>query len=278
MQKWSDMPAENLLVILIIVVVVGFVVIWLLLSRSGGMKNKTVIKGDNNRVINQQIDNSVRQMQIHVEARVQTPAAASPPQTSNDGANEFAIYGALMLVTAFLYLRFFEPVVFVSIAVCAFAVGAALALLALSAASMLGDVLAVSSRAAMLLVMSGVAGWFLYDAQQLIDPRLVQAAQSVPLSVGGGMDLIKFVLRSGVLVTTVLSTVICALCMLLAVRAVSVARRVGVAGRLAMLDEETYRRYGVMPTWSSIGASAGILAAMGFMRFYWLPHALSVSQ
>jgi hypothetical protein len=276
MQKWFDMPVENLLVILIAVVALGFVVVWLLGSRGGGISNKIVIRGKNNKVINTQIDKSVKQTQIDTHIHVQAPASAPPPPKSSDDGAAFAIYAVFSFITAFLYLRLFEPVAFASMLLCAFAFGAALALLALSTANMLGDRLAVSLRATLLLVMSVVAGWFLYDAQQMIDPRLVQAARSVPLNADGFVALVKFAWRNSLWTTALASTLICGSCMLFAVRALNVARRIGLAGRIALLDEATYQRYVVMPTWWSMSGFAWILTLMALMRFYWLPYALLV--
>jgi hypothetical protein len=280
MQKWFDMPVENLLVILIAVVVIGFVVAWWLGNRGGGIRNKTVIKGDNNKIINQQIDNSVRQTQINVDARVRVAPAAPPSSPgSSDNTGAMFFYGLAMVVAAFFYIRVFDQVAFLSMVLCALAVGAGSALLALSATNLLGDGVAVSLRAALLVCLSVTAAWFLYDAQQMIDPRLVQAAQSVPLDAGGIKVLANVLWRNGLWVTALASALTCVLCLLFAVRALVVARRIGVAGRLALLlDDASYRAHALMPSWRSMSSFVVVLALMGFMRFYWLPHALQATQ
>jgi hypothetical protein len=275
MTRWFDQPVENLLVILIIVVVIGFIVGWSLLGRGTSIKNKTVIKGNNNRVVNTQIDNSVRQTQVNVRVQAPGPVTELSAPRPTDSPSELFFYGLVLLAAAFLYLRFFELVALVSMALCAFAIGAGLSLLALVAVNMLGDRIAVSLRAVLLICLSVAAAWFLYGAQQMIDPRLVQAAQAAPPDVNGILSLTRSVWRAGLWSTALASTATCTLCVLLSFRAIVVAYRVGVAGRLAVhLDEASYWHIGPMPSWQSMSGFVIALALMAILRFYWLPQAL----
>ena len=279
MQKWLEIPAENLLMILMVIVGVGFVITWLLGSRGGGIRNKTVINGKHNKVVNTQIDKSVKLTEINTHVHVRSPAPEVPkprraPQSGEPETN-FVLFGVVTLFLAIVYIRFFEFFTLASIALCALVVGASLALLVLSATRAFGDGLAASLRAAFLLTLSLGSGWFLYDGQQMVDPRLVHAAQSAPWTTEALIGLLKLAWRTSLWNTALASTVICALCMLIAVQGLLFARRIGAAGFLAArLDEDTYRQYACMPTWRSMSTMAGGIVLLALVRFVWLPQAL----
>jgi hypothetical protein len=267
---WIDIHQNNMWVILIVVIVIGFVGTWLWGSK-GGPTNKTVIKGKKNKAINNQVDNSVRQTQIKTDAHVHLPPPPPPrpsAQQADDGGFFAGLAVVLGLVVAGLYVRYFESITIATAILYAFALGSGLALLGLAALNKLGSPDAVAYRATALTVVAAAGMWLLSDAQSLIDPRLVAAAQPLSVGIDGLIALVKIAWRSALWPSTLASTLMAVMCVVVAIKVLLLAWRIGAAG-LA---------YRVMPSWDATASPLiGLLLVLA-VRYLWLPHALTIAR
>jgi hypothetical protein len=265
LSKWLDMPVENLLVILIVVVLlVLFAVLVMLWGKSGGNHSSVKIEGTGNHVNIKQIDQSVRQTEnkAHIPVRI-TTADRSTGAGSSSSEADLAIYGVVFLGLVGLYVRFFDIVSFGVLLLSAGAVGAGLAVPLLAVIGRRADAMMTMAWALPLLLLAAGAGWMVYDALRIIDPRLVAFAQTLQVDGAGLGGLWRVLWTQSLWPTTLASAAICSLGALACIKVIKSAWRVGTAGSLGQ-------------EWKSLGAMfLLIVIAMG-IRFWLLPHALTL--
>jgi hypothetical protein len=272
-QPWVDIHPTNLWLILLGVVIFGFVVVLIaVLMRSGSQRTK--IKGDNN-IVNQ-IDRSVRQTQInndvHITIRQDAPRPEperrSSPQARSSNVDEsvFALWMLGLVLVAAVFLRWSSQIQFIAVVLYAFAVGGSLALLTVRFMGLLTNA-GVAPRALFLLALSVLSGMLLLDAQDLIDSGLTRAAQLLPISVRGLLDLIKLTWINALWQQTLAVALIFAGGLFVAVRIVLLC---GKVTRSALSESRP------LPNWSSLWLLSIAPILMLATRFLWLPYALTL--
>jgi hypothetical protein len=271
-QPWVDIHTTNLL-ILLGVLIFGFVVVLIaMLMRSS--RQRTKIKGDNN-IVNQ-IDRSIRQTQInndvHVTIRQDAPRPEpehrSTPQARGNNVDEsFVVLWVLGLVlAAAVFLRWYYHIQIIAAVLYAFAVGGSLALLTGRFMGLLAKA-GVASRALFLLALSVLSGMLLLNAQDLIHPGLVQAAQSLPDNPHGVWALVKLTWINDLWQQTLAAALIFLGGLFVAVQVVLMCAKVT---RSALSESRS------LPDWLSLWLLLTAPIVMLAARFLWLPYALTL--
>jgi hypothetical protein len=263
-------------------VIAGILLVLVLLQLFGGRgrSNRVTVKGDKNKVVVDQSDRSVHQTQINPSIVVHAPAtpAAAHPNRRNDISEFFqmAAIGVLALFTP-LYVRFFELFAVATQLLYLLATGASFTLLLLAASMQIGRPLQVAARAAFLLLVSGAGAWFLIDAQNLLDRRVMVWTQSLPMQGASIEMFFEGVWHAGLIVPTMVSAVICFFCAFVCFSVLRQLYRVAFAGFFDADGQREQAGVYVMPMWTALMTSAGLLLLMAMLRFYVMPNAAGMS-